>query len=113
VAEKNDAGSSFFFRGKNAVAIGIEKAEDSVVGLLPAAVLKNPDVSIFGNGSLHLLRELNRTLGRVVMADEAADEADHNVRGSDRWLGPDCIDRAGELRRSCGQNRENDERSAK
>ena len=108
VAEENDAGPSFFFRGKNAVVIGVEQAEDGVVGLFPATVLKNPHISIFGNSSLDLLRELNRAVVRVVMADKSAHEADHNVRRSRSAFGPERRHplAARELRHSREQNRE-------
>jgi len=87
VAEQNDTGASFFFRGKNAIAIGIEQAEDSGVSLLPAAVLENLDISIFGNGSFDQFGELNWAVVRVVVGDETSDETDYDVGRRRGWLG--------------------------
>ena len=87
MAEQNDTGASFFFRGKNAIAIGIEQAEDGRVSLLPATVFKNLDISVFGDGSLDLLGELNWAVVRVVVGDETSDETDYDVGRRRGWLG--------------------------
>jgi hypothetical protein len=80
VAEQDNVGASFFLSGKHAVAIGIEKSEHRVVGLLPAPILKNANVSPLGNGLPDALSELNRSVTGVVMADKPAHETDDDVR---------------------------------
>ena len=87
VAEENDAGSSSFFRGKHAVVIGVQQSNDVVVSLLSSAVFENPDVGVFGNGSLNLPRELDGAVVRVVMADETTHETDHDVGRSGSRVG--------------------------
>jgi len=81
VAEEDDAGSLFFFGRQYAVAVGIEQSHDSVIGLLSVAVLENADVCIRGDGSANALGELNRAMVKIVVADKAADEANHNGIG--------------------------------
>ncbi len=59
--------------------IGIEQSNDAVEGLFSSPVFENPDIGVLGNCSLDLLCELNRAVMRIVVADETAYEADHNV----------------------------------
>jgi hypothetical protein len=104
VAEQNDAGASFFFSGKNAVAIGIEQADDRGVSFPPVAVLENLDVSVFGVRSLDLRGELNRSMVSVVVGDESSDETDYDVGRSRSRFGPEAygVDCPGERRQSRG-----------
>jgi hypothetical protein len=41
-------------------------------------ILENLNVSIFWNGALNALREFYRTVVRIVVPHESADEADHD-----------------------------------
>jgi hypothetical protein len=61
--------------------------KNSVIGLLPMAVLENPDIGSLGNGLPYALGKLNWAVVRVVMVDEAAYEADHDIGSRIRLLG--------------------------
>jgi hypothetical protein len=83
LAEQDNSGAGFFFGGESAVAVGIEQPHDGIKGPLPAPVFENSDVSVFGNDGADSLRQPNRAVVRVVVADEAAHKTDDDV-GSDR-----------------------------
>jgi hypothetical protein len=59
----------------------IKQAKDRLVSRPAVAVFENLNVRIFGNRSLNALGELDRPVMRIVVAHEAANEADHNVGG--------------------------------
>jgi len=71
--------------------VGVEKVNDSFVGQFSSPVFENPHISIFGKRRTDSLRESNRAVMLIVVADESADESDHNVGesrgivGTKRW----------------------------
>jgi hypothetical protein len=80
LAEQDYARPSLFFSGKNAVTVRVQQADNSVIGSFAAPVFKDPDESSLGYSLPDSLRELNRTVVRIIMTDEAAYEPDHNIR---------------------------------
>lgn len=74
---KEDYASAGFFRGrKDAIMVGIEKAENRFEGLLAPPIFEHSHVSVFGNGGADALGQLDRAVMKIVMCDEAADETD-------------------------------------
>jgi len=105
----------FLVGGEEAIAISVEQADDIVIGLFPATIFENPDVGVFGNGSLDLLCQLNRAVVWVVMVHESAYETDYDIGRSRDLLGSERrgIPCAGHRRHSRGQDGQGDNGSAK
>jgi hypothetical protein len=114
VAEENNASPSFFLGGKSAVVICVQQADDSIVGLFPVPIFKNPNVGVLWNSSPDLLREFDRAVVRVVMAYETTYETDHDVGRSRSRLGRERrgLDCSREPRNCRTQNGQSNERSA-
>ena len=82
MAEQDDAGGGFLIGREDAVTIGIEESEDGLESLFPATILEDPDVGIWWNDGADALCELNRAVMEIIVAHEAAYEADHNGIGN-------------------------------
>jgi len=114
VAEENNASPRFFLGGKNAVVIRVQQVDDSIVGLFPVPIFKNPNVGGFWNSSPDLLREFDRAMVRIVMAYETTYETDYDVGRSRSRFGRKRrgLDGSREPRNTRTQNRKTDKRSA-
>lgn len=76
VTEEDDPRVSFFLRAENPVVVSIEQSQHSIKGILPAAVLKNLNISAVGNSAPDLLGKDHGPMMRVFMADETTYEPD-------------------------------------
>jgi len=108
LTEEDDAGASFLFGGEKAIAVGIEKTEDGLVGTLPAPVFEDFHIRVFGKLWANFLRQPNRAVVLIVMTDEATHETNHNIGRKGGLFGGKRggIDSAREVGRDCTENRE-------
>src|SRR5581483_5808978 len=85
MAEEDDAGVGLFFFAQSTVMIVIQKMENGVVSGFAMTVLEDPNKGILGKLVPRLLRKNHRALMGIIVADEAPDESDKDVRGRDSW----------------------------
>ena len=108
MTEEDDASASFLFGGEKAIAVGIEKAEDGLVGTFAVAVFEDFYIRVFGKVWANFLREANGAMVLIVMADETTDETNHNIGRQGGLLGRKRggVDCAGDLGCDCTENRQ-------
>jgi len=100
LAEKDNAGAGLLIRGKGAVAIGIEQANDEVVRLFSTAIFEYPDVGAGRYRFANALGHLNGAVVLIIGANETAYESDDDGGGR-IGFGGGCPGSAGEGRSNC------------
>jgi hypothetical protein len=82
VAVNDDAGALFFFGREFAVMVGVEEAQNFLMGSFAAMVLKNfhVNLSVF---LAEALSELDAAVDGIGVANETADEPNDDRR---RWI---------------------------
>lgn len=66
--------------------IRIQLAQDRLISQPSAPVFENLHIGVLGHGAPDLLGKPHRTVIRIVMANEAANKTDHDVRRSSSGL---------------------------
>jgi hypothetical protein len=61
--------------------VRIQEPDYRLVRALSAAIFKYLHISVLGSGSPELACDDDGAMVRVLMADESADESDHNIGG--------------------------------
>jgi hypothetical protein len=89
VAEQNDARLGFFLGAQNAVMIHVEPAKDGFVSGSSVTVLEDLDGRVFRQVGLNSVGQLHGAVIEIVVAHEAAGEADEDVRRCGWGMGGD------------------------